>query len=106
MQRKKKKEKKKGNGQDRVHPVNFGQKRVVPEILWETDCRGRFSSAKNRVHPFLAKTMGDAPDFGYFGYLSPDFGRASPVPGWTMYSFVGLLAATKMHVTTRLSWAD
>ena len=30
------------NGQNRVHPMIFGPKRVVPEILWETDCRGQF----------------------------------------------------------------
>jgi len=32
----------KGNGQNRVYPIIFGQKRVVPEIFRETDCRGRF----------------------------------------------------------------
>ena len=86
--------------------MSFGQKRVVPEILWETNCCGRFWLAKDRIHPFLAKTIGDAPDYGYLGHLSPEFGRATPVPGWSVCPFVGLLAATRMHVTTRLSWTQ
>jgi len=66
----------------------FGQKRVVPEILWETNCCGRFWLAKDRIHPFLAKTIGDAPDYGYLGHLSPEFGRATPVPDARHHPFI------------------
>ena len=79
---------------------------MVLDIFWETDRHRHFSLAKNRGHPFLAKIIWNAPAFDYLGYLSPHFSGVTPVHGEKMCPFVGLLEATRMHVTRCFSWTQ